>query len=366
MSKEKTVLSPWLFLPLLILPPLSYGLLNLPFYAAQSMGAKGYLGVPVAAIMSLPGLAAIFLLARLFPGQSIIQYGQTILGPIFGRIMGLLYLGFNLVLLAVFTRDQIDMAISYLLDRSPLSVVVLTLLLATAYLASRGLETIARLASFVMLPALALMAAILATGFQNISLTHVQPIAGGVFEYLQGGYSSFYIFYPAGLAAILTPFLKPLPTYPRVAGGTILFLTLIFLLFSFGAIGVFSHEHIQRYTWPVLSFVRVIDFPYFLFDQAGLLLLIDWVALIFITTGFLQYAIALGCTGVLGVLDYKTFVWLLLPATFVLVMLPEDVTRTKMLFDVLRKIGFLFYYVYPIALWLAAVISRRRRKTVET
>lgn len=39
----------------MIVPPLSLGLLNLPFYAAQTMGPDGYLAPILAAIMALPG-----------------------------------------------------------------------------------------------------------------------------------------------------------------------------------------------------------------------------------------------------------------------------------------------------------------------
>ena len=44
MSKEQTAIGPWLYLPLLIIPVMGYGLMNMPHYAAKVMGANGYLG----------------------------------------------------------------------------------------------------------------------------------------------------------------------------------------------------------------------------------------------------------------------------------------------------------------------------------
>lgn len=361
MKAEETAIGPSLFLSLLIIPSLGYGLLNLPFYASQSMGANGYLGVLAAALMTLPGLAVIQAMARRFPGQTIIDYGQSILGPIAGRVTGLLYLCFNLVLLAMFTRDQINLASAYFLDRTPLWVVSLSLLLAAAYLASRGIETISRLACFTLLPALLVMLVLLMAGLQNVTLTHLLPVFdGGIQDYLKGGFSVLYIFYLMGASAMILPVLRPGRSFPRLALGALSILVFFFISFSIGAIGTYGYQHLDIFAWPSLDYVHAIDLPYFLLEQAGLLMLIDWIALIYIATGFLTYLAALGLSQVIGVLDYKKNALLLLPFTCALVLLPDGVAATKWAFDLIRRIGFIFYFAYPFVLWLIALVLRRK------
>ena len=138
MSKEKTMISPRLLTPLLIVSALGYGLLNVPFYAVKAMGANGYLAMPIAAVFVLPGLFAIYRLALRFPGQTLIEQGESILGPFFGRVTGICYLGFSMVFLSILTRDMINQVGAFFLDRTPLTVIVLTFIYWWLFLLPEG------------------------------------------------------------------------------------------------------------------------------------------------------------------------------------------------------------------------------------
>jgi hypothetical protein len=55
-SKEKTSIGPWLYWSMLLVVTLSFGLLNLPYYATEGMGANGYLAMPIALVLVIPPL----------------------------------------------------------------------------------------------------------------------------------------------------------------------------------------------------------------------------------------------------------------------------------------------------------------------
>lgn len=329
--------------------------MNLPYFAAGALGPDGYLGLPVAALLTLPGLAAIHGLAGRFEGLTLIEQGERILGRVFGRIAGFGYLGFSLLLLAMFTRDIVNMVNTYFLDHSPLYPIVLAYLLPAAYLASRGIETVSRFACFVLLPALAVMFGLALIGFQDVTWTRLLPVAGaGVLPIARGGLSVLYAFYLLGLSAMSLPYLRSRRNFPKMAGGALLVLTLFFVIFSAGAIGVYGHRYVMRFAWPSMEFVHAIQYPYLLLDQAGLLMLIDWITIILAGTGYLYYTIALGASQLTGSLDYKRWVWALLPVKLVLIMLPRNVIDTKAAFTQIARYGWLVLYAYPILLWLVA------------
>lgn len=363
MNKEQTAIGHWLFLALLIIPSLSYGLLNLPNYSVKSMGANGYWAGIIAALFVLPGIVAIYLLAKRFPGQSIITQGISILGSLPGRITGAFYLIYNLVLLTMFTRDIINLVGTYFLDRTPVYIVTFIYLLLVAYAASRGIETIARLTTFIMIPAVLIMIGLVAFSFQNVKWTHVLPIfSPDILTYFKGGFSVLYIYYLIGLSAIALPFLKPLHIFPRLAGGAILFLALFLSTYTFGSIGVFGHRYILHYAWPGLEFVHNINFPYLMLEQAGLIMLIDWIAMIVASTGFVYYTVALGSAQLSGLFGYKSWVWLIFPLKLIMINLPRDTIQTKKTIDLIVRFGWVFLFGYPLVLWLIAVLSRRRGK----
>ena len=361
MSKEQTAIGPWLYLALLIIPTIAFGLLNMPHYAAKVMGANGYWAEMIAAVFVLPGIAAIYLLAKRFPGQTIIGQGKSILGPFLGSVTGFIYLFGSLIILTMTTRDISNMILTFFLDRTPIYAITLVLLGFSAYGASRGIETVSRLAAFVIIPALIVLLGLMAMGFQNIKWTYILPVASpNIGDYFKGGSAVMYIYYLLGASAISLVFLKPLKAFPRLAGGALLFLAIFFTVYAFGAIGAYGHQYILRYAWPSVQFVHYIDFPYFLLEQAGLLLMIDLIALIIVGMGYFHFTIALGFAQVSGVLDYKRWVWILFPLMLIMIMLPRDVTQTKKVVDLVVRYGWIILFAYPILLWLIAKLSGRR------
>lgn len=361
MSKEQTTIGPWLYLALLIIPAIGFGLLNMPYYAAKVMGANGYWAEIIGAVFVLPGIGAIYLLARRFPGQTIIQQGNSILGPFLGRLTGFIYLFGSLFILTLTTRDIANMIGTLFLERTPIYVISLILLCFAAYGAARGIETVSRLAAFILIPALLVLLGLMAAGFENLKWTHVLPIASpDMGDYFKGGLAIVYTYYLIGASAISIVFLKPLKAFPRLAGGALLFLAIFYAVFAFGSIGVFGHRYILRYAWPGIMFVHYIEFPYFMLEQAGLLLLIDLIGMIIVGTGYLYYTTAIGFAEITGFLDYKRWVWLLFSLIFIMIILPGDITQTKKAMDLVLRYGWNILFAYPILLWLIAILSGRR------
>ncbi len=366
MSKEKTSIGPWLFLSILVIPTMSYGLMNAPHYGVRVMGANGYLGFLVAACLTLPGIGAIYLLAKLFPGKSIIEQGKYILSPVLGFLTGSIYLFFNLFAVAMYTRDIANLVGTYFLDQTPILALAFIFILVAAYAASRGIETISRWTCFVMIPALIVVLGLTLLGFQNFQWTHILPLASPRWgDYIYGGLSTFDVYYLIGVSAMSLPFLNRKTDYPRLAGGAIIFIMLFFTVYSIGAVGNFGHQYVLRLAWPGLEFVRDIDLPYLLIEQAGLLMLIVWVTMIIVGTGYLYYIVGLGWSQLTGALDYKRWVWILLPVIVLMITLPQGVIASKMAFDFIISIGWIIIISYPILLWLIAILFKRRRSNVD-
>ena len=361
MSKEETAIGARLYLALLIIPVLGYGLMNMPHYAAETMGANGYLAELIAGLIVLPGIAAIYFLARRFPGQTIIEQGVGILGNLPGRMTGLVYTVNSLIILTMFSRDTVNLVNVYFLNRSPLYAIAMILLIFSAFAASQGIEALAKLNSFLLIPALLVLFLLTAFGFQNVNWINVLPVTSpNLHDYFKGGMTVVYIYYLFGATAMTLPFLKPIKRYPRLVGGALLFTAVFFAVYAFGAIGVFGDTFLYRYAWPSLEFVRTIDHPFLFLEQSGLLMLIDWVTMIVAGTAYLYYAVALGSSRLTGTLNYKWWVLILFPVKLVMVLLPRTVSESKMVIDQIVKYGWIMLFGYPIFLLLLAIVLRRK------
>lgn len=350
----------WRLLKLTIVP-LSYGLLNFPYYATAVMETNGYLAALIGLVLALPPLVAIYRMMKRFPTLNLLQAGVKLTGPFWGRLCGLGYLTVLLLLLALFTRERINLVKDYLLPNTPLLVLVTTYLFSAAYLASRGLETIARLASFVVLPIIIVLLLLAVGILPEINPHRLRPVFHPELKrYLPGGFAVLYAFSPLAVFALITPYLQGIHgKIPRYTGGALLVLVFFYMLFTVGVIGTFGSEYGRRYAYPALEVVRAMEYPYLFLEQSGLFLIIVWNTLALVGSGFIYYVVALGFTQILGVYDYKRLVWFLLPVKFLLLMYPEDTGATKELFQYAKDYSLIPLFGLPVFYYLCALLRRK-------
>ena len=70
MSKEQTAIGPWLYLPLLIIPVMGYGLMNMPYYGAKAMGSKRVSGGNNRCFSGRTGYSSHLLIDQTIPGPN--------------------------------------------------------------------------------------------------------------------------------------------------------------------------------------------------------------------------------------------------------------------------------------------------------
>lgn len=358
---ERTAIGPWLLIPILLIATLSHGMLNNPRFIVKTMGNNAYWALLFSVCVVIAALAIIYLLAKRFPGQNIIAQGKSILGPYLGTITGLGYLGFYLLFLAFLIRDILNLTGVYFLNRTPGYVLALIYILAVAYLASRGITTITRTASLVVIPALLIIIILLGLAYQYINPNNLKPVfAFNLSDYLQAGQGSLQTYYMLGFAAMILPFLKPLNSFPRVAVGTTLLLFALFLLITIESIGVNGPKLILRLAYPDFEFFRVVNLPYTLLEQTGMLIGITWLTIILVATGFGHYTLALGTSQIFPFGDYQKWVWMLAPVELIICLLPPGVLETKVMVDLIAQHGWIPLFGYPFFLWIVALVFRKK------
>ena len=341
---------------------ISYGFLNLPYFATQVMGNNAYFAVPIAMVLSFPPLLAIYLLMDRFPTLNLLQIGIKITGPFVGRILGLGYLVALLFLLCLFTRERINLVSDYLLVSTPLFVLAFTYLLSAAYLASRGVETISRLASFAILPSLLVLFLLLAGVLHEISINRLRPVFHPDLKiYLPGGISVLYAFYPPALMGLITPYLrgirKKIPRLTLLAG---LILLLFYMLIIVMVIGSFGYDYSRRFAFPALEVIQAMEFPYLMLEQAGLFMLIVLITIALVGSAFVYYTVGVGLSQVIGVLDYKRMIWLLAPVKLFLIMFPQNIGETKEFINHAVSFGWIPLFGLPVLLYLLALVLGKR------
>lgn len=360
MLKEKTAIGPGLLFTFTFSIIFGYGMLFSPIIATKYIENKGFWGVILAFVLFLPVLYAADKLAMKFPGKSIIEYLPLIFGKVIGKLIGLLYIIFALMVMLVALRFTLELMNTYFLIRTPDIVVAAIILVTTAYTAYHGIEVITRLGSFIFGPVLIIIVIGIFLMFENFQLKAIQPFFNLDFgELAIGTMHLSNIFFPG---IILFSVLKYRTSSNKgardlyKAAGLAAFLIFMIVIIS---IGVFGAAGSSRYTYPFFELTRITTLPY-LPQTFGVIFSVVWFTQMFISICGFYYTVSQGLVELTGVFNYKRFVLFLLPVILIAVNFPPSFAQANQMLDYFRPVGFFMVIVVPMVIWLVSLLRSKR------
>jgi spore germination protein len=362
-TKPMTI-PPGILWTLLVVTLLGQDFLNQPHYATKTCGASGYWTLLIAFGLIIPVIFLITAFKRRFPKQNLLDTAVLTLGRPLALIANLLYLSIFLIYALLAIRDATDLVMSYLLDRTPLWVVLLCFLLGSGYIAINGFSGVIRMLSFVLIPTVFFRLFMQIIAFQQFSVSHLQPLLTTTpVKYLQGG-----LLLTNGFMPVITVLLiLHLIEQPRKLSATILGAagcgSLFFLLEILGAIGVFGATFTQRFTWANLALIQRINIPYLVLEQIGPLFLVVWLVMFLCSMAFNFYLVAGGVKQLFPRFDYRLLVLILLAVVLVGGLFIPNMSLVTRIFSVYRVWAMAPLVCYPVIVYGVALIRGKRGET---
>lgn len=288
-------ISGWQFATLAFLHTIGTSTLLMPSnYARQDT----WLSLLIATAAGLLAIVVWFSLARRFPGKTPFQYARDTLGPVFGAVIGAVYVLYFIHLASLVSRNVTEMYATSVLTRTPPIVFVGTLVVFSAWLVRAGLEPLARVGDLLAPLAGVSVLSLVVFGFATPGLTHgeflLPVLERGMAPVLRQALSLL-AFPFAELVVFL--FLAPATAHPERAGkflaGAMIAgafaLTLVFIrnLLTLGP------DELVRLNFPSLESIREIQLGQF-FQRIELLGIFVWTAGSFVKLAVSHYAAVLG------------------------------------------------------------------------
>lgn len=277
-----------------------------PYLTVQRAGRDGWISVFLMLLLNLPLVATMLALIFRFPRRNIIEYSQLILGVWPGRLVGLLYLFFILMIGVVTAREFMEIMSIAFLRHTPNIVFGILIVALTAYTARSGLEVINRVngillplgmfflvfVGFTVLPRadLSRYLPILENGFKpplNASLILLAQVAEG-----------FMLSWTLPLTPQPGKIINTLAWALPVIGGALLLGTI--------SIPVFGVEAVSRLTMPALELSRVIEVPGL--PRSDILIMAGWYAGIYVKLSAIHYMLSLLSAQFAGLKSYKSLI----------------------------------------------------------
>ncbi|WP_309487243.1 GerAB/ArcD/ProY family transporter [Bacillus sp. ISL-4] len=103
-------------------------------------------------LASLIGYATVYIaykLHKLYPKQTVIQFSEQIIGRIPGKILGFLFLFFYIPITGQILRSYGEFIVDSFLVKTPISVIMASMVLLCAFIVRGGIEVLGRAAQIV-------------------------------------------------------------------------------------------------------------------------------------------------------------------------------------------------------------------------
>jgi spore germination protein KB len=336
----------------------------LPGITAAAAGRDAWLA-PL--LTTLPGIylsLVIYSLGRRFPGRTLIEYLQLVLGSWAGRAVGLLYIFFFLHTNGVIVREFGELLVTLVLPRTPMTVMHVLILALCAWTVRGGLEIQARVMELTIPPVLIVFLIAVALTAGNMEPKNLLPFwEGGFKPVLRASLD------PLGwrgeiiLLAMFFPYLANPGRGGRCAVIATIVIGLILTVDSLANTAVFGTS-VARMTFPTFSLVRMVSVAQFV-ERIESVLVAVWFIGLFGKICLFYYGSVLGAAQLAGLRDYRPLVLPVgvLLAAFSINSVEDSAGLLQYIVKGFPPIAYTFEYVIPtVLLVVAAARGMKARK----
>lgn len=235
-----------------------------PRMLALQVGTSAWLVVLLSGLVAMAGYWGLLVLLRRFPGRSLTEICLQVWGRAGGTVAALFQVAFFLWLSGLMLREFVEGFRIAVMPRTPPSAMVLMIMGAVLFAAVKGIENVARLASYIA-PLLALL-----TGLTVVGVVHLMdpgqllPLFGnGVSVTLLAAIPGTSLYSEIVLLGTLAQVLRP-GDVGAVGTRAMLLGTLAQTLLFAVLAAVFPHPAQSRLYFPMLDLTRMVEVSEFI------------------------------------------------------------------------------------------------------
>ena len=344
---------------LLVLQMFNINMLIMPRVCTQFLGRDGYI-VPIVAILA----GAIFLLCitsltTKFENRTFVEICKSLLPEWIAYILLGIFTIKMIISIGLELRMFCEMISQVMLPRTPISVIMIIMLLAVVYLVKSGVEAIGRMGEillyFVVLPlGIALLSIIFRTDYKELlpfMRIELENISWGVL-----GVSA--IFVPLEVLLMLNGLMRD-PRKVRAAGiGAVVTIGILQGILTLLCITQIGLGETRGQMWPVILLMKSIGMNNTVVENQEVLMVIIWIFSVFIYISIGLYVISLIGSRSLKFRRENVFVLPAVPIILLAAMYPQDLGRA---YDAYLRFQYLFgvWFIIPIPLILLLIYKIR-------
>ena len=341
------------------------GLMSFPRRVAEAGKAAGITYVVISSGLIVLFTALTAWLNKKFPDMTVIEYSEVLLGKVMSKIIVIIFALFYVLVSSMVLRSFADIVKAFLLENTPLEVIIIGMLILAAYLSKNGINPIVRLCEtfFPVFSLSILLFLILALqNFDAINIYSLWQInIKDMFRTMVETLDVFLGFEVVLFAGAFALDRKNLVKF-SIAGS--LFAALLNIISLVIAIGVFTVGGLEYQMYPLLELSKSVVFPGAFAERFDLFFAIFWVLAVFTTVAVVYYLAAFNITRVVGLRNYRPMCIILMPVVYFISLIPQNINQTMILNRITFSLCDIVILGIILLLVLAGFIEQGRERKV--
>ncbi|HZK56746.1 MAG TPA: endospore germination permease [Clostridia bacterium] len=363
MEGKKDVISIDQMVSILILTAISTGILSLPRRLAEIVPFDHWI-ILLASGLGVAVMVAVYAwIIKLKPGEQYFDILTDALSRPGAYIAALLYIVYYIGLIGFVTRIFGEVIKVYLLVKTPIEVINVSILVSCIYLSRKGVEVLGRLSMFV-LPIGAVVTVILfllsltKTNFRNmLPVFQISPI-----QVLQGVPATMLSFLGLEVSLFFGSNLEKPKESTRmlIAVAVVVLFYLTVLITAFAQFGPIQMKSL---VWPTLDLFDTVDIPGLFIENVQVLVMSTWVMSVFTTIAPLYLSGTIILKSITGFRDQAALAAFFLPFIYFISLIPQNLAHVYKAAD-----GFTRYFAsivvvgVPLIVLISLLVQKRLNK----
>lgn len=344
---------------LLILQMFNMNMLIMPRISTNYLGRNGYIASILAVILGLVYVFFITSLTTRFPGSTFVEISNSLLPKWIANIVLLLLVIKLIVSVGLELRLFGEMISQIMLSKTPISVIMIVLALAAAYLVKSGSEATARMGEiliwFIGIPLIiALLVLVFHSDYREVlPFFRVEPS-----QVAMGTVLTSAMFVPLEILLMLNGLMEKPLTSKKAGRKAVIIIGVLQAVITLLCIAQTGLKETRSQIWPVIVLMKSIGMKDTTVENQEALMLIVWIFSVYMYVSVNIYIIGLIGSRVCNFKRENIFVLPLIPVVLLVALYPRDL---GVVYSYYLKFEYYYgmYFVVPIPLILLLIAKIR-------
>lgn len=362
MSRNNDQISSAQLAAILAITMMAMGILTMPATLTEAVGPDALFVILGGVLVALVLAFIISKLVLRFPQDTIVEFGNTLLGRFIGTGMSLGFFMFYLFFTAIELRLFGDIMRTYLLINTPIEILMITSMLTVIYVVRCGIEPFARMAQILFPIVLVTSVVTMIPMIEDIDLSHFLPILKTpIMEIVKAIPLLLFSFLGLELTLILSNYVTDKKNITKYVSFSVLLIGFIYFTTTLVTVAVFGLVEAGHMNWPTLELFKMVDIPGAFIENIHIFSIAIWVFSILMTMVGTYLGATLTLSRIIKSSEQNYLALPLAPFIYYLALMPEGINQTMELMDMYSNyLGTLYLVLVPVGLLGLSFIKKQK------